>query len=73
MVRGVSSCLHDSVLFFILVCFMLLRVPYLYGMLGFARFLFLFVFPLFLSLFFSRFFFKVSEFFSGFVPRGTPL
>lgn len=73
MVRGVKRVLQDSLLFSLLVCFLLLRIPYLYGMWGFCSFLIFLIFPLFLTLFFSRICVNAPAFFSVFVPTGTPL
>nr|YP_009681605.1 ATP synthase F0 subunit 6 [Tracheophilus cymbius]QDP13012.1 ATP synthase F0 subunit 6 [Tracheophilus cymbius] len=61
-------------LFGLLMCFLFLRVPYVYGVGGFCLLLLFFISPLFLSLFFSRLFVGgVSSFFCGFIPPGTPL
>nr|YP_010704911.1 ATP synthase F0 subunit 6 [Plagiorchis multiglandularis]WCQ78408.1 ATP synthase F0 subunit 6 [Plagiorchis multiglandularis] len=62
--------------FFLLVllfCFLSLRVPYIFGLFGFGWYLFFYVFPLFIGLFFSRIFSSVDSFFSSFIPLGTPL
>lgn len=57
-----------------LLCFLVLRVPYIYGMMGFGLFLILVIAPLFLALPLGQiFWFGPSSFFSGFVPVGTPL
>lgn len=56
------------------MCFLILRVPYLYGLFGFGLFLFFVISPLFLALFFGRLFDGgLVSFFSSFVPQGTPL
>lgn len=61
-------------LFGLLVSFLLLRIPYIYGMNGFALFIVIMVFPLFMSLLLSRVLdVGPTSFFSGFVPPGTPL
>lgn len=66
--------LYRLILFGLLVSFLILRIPYLYGMLGFALFLFFVVSPLFMGLFLGRVLDGgLVEFFSSFVPRGTPL
>nr|YP_009829431.1 ATP synthase F0 subunit 6 [Enterogyrus malmbergi]QJD07093.1 ATP synthase F0 subunit 6 [Enterogyrus malmbergi] len=57
----------------ILLVFLLLRVPYLYGMLGFVGFIYVSIFPVFLSLFCNRIEGGVDEFFSSLLPPGTPL
>lgn len=54
-------------------CFLVLRVPYIFGVRGFGLFLFFIISPLFLGLFFSRIFVDFQGFFSSFVPNGTPL
>nr|YP_008994158.1 ATP synthase F0 subunit 6 [Metagonimus yokogawai]AGN12760.1 ATP synthase F0 subunit 6 [Metagonimus yokogawai] len=61
-------------LFFLLVAFVGLRLPYLYGMGSFGVFILIAILPVFLSLFWSRAVDgKRSEFFCGFVPEGTPV
>nr|YP_010286164.1 ATP synthase F0 subunit 6 [Mosgovoyia sp. SQ20]UKS08002.1 ATP synthase F0 subunit 6 [Mosgovoyia sp. SQ20] len=57
----------------VLLLFLCYRVPYCYSPYVFAVFLVVVVFTMFLSLFFCRVFSGVDEFFSGFVPVGTPL
>nr|UFQ89166.1 ATP synthase F0 subunit 6 [Echeneibothrium williamsi] len=57
----------------ILGLFLLYRFPYCYSPLGFIIFLILVLFSGFISLFLRRVFFSHVEFFSGFVPVGTPL
>lgn len=71
---GLGDMCYRLVLFFILLAFLCLRFPYMYGMGGFGVFIMLRIFPLFLSLFLSRLFDgAVKDFFRGFVPIGTPL
>nr|YP_010461151.1 ATP synthase F0 subunit 6 [Carassotrema koreanum]UUF92000.1 ATP synthase subunit 6 [Carassotrema koreanum] len=71
---GLSSNLYRLVLFSVFLCFLGLRLPYLFGLVWFGLFILSFVFPLFLSLFFSRVFDKGPySFFSGLLPVGTPL
>lgn len=54
--------------------FLFLRIPYVFGVLGFGLFLGVVIGPLFLSLFLGRLLDRgLFEFFSGFVPPGTPL
>nr|YP_010693884.1 ATP synthase F0 subunit 6 [Morishitium polonicum]WCD42521.1 ATP synthase F0 subunit 6 [Morishitium polonicum] len=61
-------------LFLLLICFLCLRVPYLYGIYGFGILLIYLVFPIFVSLFFFRVFgLGMNSFFSSFLPVGTPL
>nr|AYH51355.1 ATP synthase F0 subunit 6 [Alaria americana] len=73
VVGGVGDYFYRSVLMFVLVCFLLLRIPYIFGLSGFLLFLVSFMFPLFLSLMFFRLDDSIRSFFSGFVPIGTPL
>lgn len=57
-----------------LFCFLRLRVPYIFGVLGFRVYLFFVIFPVFLSLFLCRILDGgVSRFFSSLVPDGTPV
>nr|UDU84921.1 ATP synthase F0 subunit 6 [Glypthelmins quieta] len=70
---GFGDKVYFKIVFFLFVCFLLLRIPYLYGLMGFGVYLFFVIFPLFLSLFFARVGLSLSEFFSSFVPSGTPL
>nr|YP_009240946.1 ATP synthase F0 subunit 6 [Brachycladium goliath]ALN38359.1 ATP synthase F0 subunit 6 [Brachycladium goliath] len=74
VVGGWGDYVYRGVLFFLLVCFLGLRMPYLYGLSGFGLYLFFVVAPLFLSLFFCRVVdVGVVDFFSSLVPPGTPL
>nr|YP_010704126.1 ATP synthase F0 subunit 6 [Plagiorchis elegans]WCO87336.1 ATP synthase F0 subunit 6 [Plagiorchis elegans] len=57
----------------LLFCFLSLRVPYIFGLTGFGVYLFFYIFPIFISLFFSRIFNNFNLFFSSFIPLGTPL
>nr|ALD62342.1 ATP synthase F0 subunit 6 [Echinostoma hortense] len=71
---GWNDFVYRLCLFSLLLSFLFLRVPYIYGMYGFGLFIFTFIFPLFLSLFLGRLLdFGPYSFFSGFVPVGTPL
>nr|YP_010514549.1 ATP synthase F0 subunit 6 [Diplodiscus japonicus]UXL86280.1 ATP synthase F0 subunit 6 [Diplodiscus japonicus] len=71
---GWQEFLYRVVLLLVLCCFLLLRVPYIFGMSGFAVFLFVFVFPLFLALFVSRMSVEgISKFCAGLIPDGTPV
>nr|AYH51397.1 ATP synthase F0 subunit 6 [Hysteromorpha triloba] len=73
LVSGVADYFYRFVMFTVLLCFLLLRIPYIFGMGGFFLFLVFFIFPLFLSLMFFRLGDNVRSFFSSFVPMGTPL
>nr|UFQ88302.1 ATP synthase F0 subunit 6 [Rhinebothrium flexile]UFQ88326.1 ATP synthase F0 subunit 6 [Rhinebothrium flexile] len=57
----------------ILLLFVLYRFPYCYSPMLFIVLLLSFVFSGFVSLFLRRLFYNYNEFFSGFVPVGTPL
>lgn len=71
---GLGDYYYRLFLFFVLMIFLGLRVPYLYGMRGFGIFIFFSVFPLFFSLLLSRLIDgPFDDFFCGFVPPGTPL
>nr|AKP94286.1 ATP synthase F0 subunit 6 [Diplostomum spathaceum] len=73
LVGGISDYFYRASLLIVLMCFLFLRVPYVFGINGFFLFLVLFIFPLFLSLMFFRLRTEISLFFSSFVPTGTPL
>nr|AKP94294.1 ATP synthase F0 subunit 6 [Diplostomum pseudospathaceum] len=73
LVGGIVDYFYRAALLFVLVCFLFLRIPYLFGVTGFFLFLVLIIFPLFLSLMCFRLRTEVSSFFSSFVPTGTPL
>nr|AYH51417.1 ATP synthase F0 subunit 6 [Tylodelphys immer] len=73
LLGGVADYFYRFALVLILLCFLFLRIPYIFGMSGFFLFLVLFIFPLFLSLMFSRLDENFSSFFASFVPSGTPL
>nr|UFJ44423.1 ATP synthase F0 subunit 6 [Glypthelmins sp. LW2G] len=70
---GWGDKFYRKILFFLLLSFLILRVPYIFSLLSFGAYLFFIIFPLFLSLFFGRFWTSIPVFFSGFVPDGTPL
>nr|UFQ88290.1 ATP synthase F0 subunit 6 [Anthocephalum sp. LRP 10374] len=57
----------------ILLWFLVYRFPYCYSPLLFVVFLLIIVFSSFLALFLRRVFGNYEEFFSGFVPVGTPM
>nr|UFQ88818.1 ATP synthase F0 subunit 6 [Rhinebothroides sp. MZUSP 8017] len=57
----------------LLLIFLLYRVPYCYSPLLFSVLLIILVFSAFMSLFLRRVFGSYNEFFSSFVPVGTPL
>uniref|UniRef100_A0AAU7N3P3 ATP synthase F0 subunit 6 n=1 Tax=Dollfustrema vaneyi TaxID=438518 RepID=A0AAU7N3P3_9TREM len=71
---GSYSFIYCFMVFLMLCVFVVLRVPYLYGLGGFLVFLVGFISPLYLSFFLSRLScFGVSFFLSSFVPVGSPL
>nr|YP_010853285.1 ATP synthase F0 subunit 6 [Metorchis xanthosomus]WGM81704.1 ATP synthase F0 subunit 6 [Metorchis xanthosomus] len=71
---GLRDFFYRLFLFVLFLGFLGLRLPYTYGMGGFALFIFFIICPLFAGLFFSRVSDGgFSEFFSCFVPLGTPL
>nr|AWK02431.1 ATP synthase F0 subunit 6 [Acanthoparyphium sp. WAK-2018] len=71
---GLGDFYYRACLFSLLIGFLCLRFPYIYGMGGFGLFLVWFIAPLFLSLFLSRMVDAgPSSFFCEFVPLGTPL
>nr|AXR86360.1 ATP synthase F0 subunit 6 [Lamellodiscus spari] len=63
----------NLVLCFLLINFLLLRMPTIYGSLGFFVFVFCSIFPLFFGFLYSRLEFSVLEFFSSLIPANTPL
>nr|UFQ88314.1 ATP synthase F0 subunit 6 [Spongiobothrium variabile]UFQ89190.1 ATP synthase F0 subunit 6 [Spongiobothrium sp. MZUSP 7999] len=67
------SFYYLSISFLILSLFISYRFPYCYSPMLFAIFLLTVVFSCFCSLFLRRIFSNYNEFFSGFVPVGTPL
>nr|AIN37090.1 ATP synthase F0 subunit 6 [Hypoderaeum sp. Hubei-2014] len=71
---GWGDSYYRYCLFGLLISFLLLRIPYIYGMSGFALYIIMIILPLFTSLFLCRIIdVGPSSFFSGFVPPGTPL
>nr|UFQ89250.1 ATP synthase F0 subunit 6 [Caulobothrium sp. MZUSP 8009] len=70
---SVFSYYYLLILSVVLVIFLTYRFPYCYSPLFFSIFLLVVVFSCFSSLFLRRLFFSPNEFFSGFVPVGTPL
>nr|YP_010528192.1 ATP synthase F0 subunit 6 [Echinoparyphium aconiatum]UXW64386.1 ATP synthase F0 subunit 6 [Echinoparyphium aconiatum] len=71
---GWGDSFYRYCLFGLLFSFLLLRIPYIYGMTGFALFIVFIISPLFASLFLCRVLdVGPTSFFSGFVPPGTPL
>lgn len=71
---GKGDFRYRIVLFFLLSCFLCLRIPYIFGLMGYGLFLFFIIFPLFMGLFFCRLLEGgASDFFSSFIPKGTPL
>nr|YP_010231371.1 ATP synthase F0 subunit 6 [Apharyngostrigea pipientis]QSV37701.1 ATP synthase F0 subunit 6 [Apharyngostrigea pipientis] len=73
LVGGLSDCFYWFVLLVVFSYFLLLRIPYIFDIGDFFFFLVVFIFPLFLSLMFSRFFSEFRCFIACFVPSGTPL
>nr|UFQ89010.1 ATP synthase F0 subunit 6 [Acanthobothrium sp. MZUSP 8033]UFQ89022.1 ATP synthase F0 subunit 6 [Acanthobothrium sp. MZUSP 8034]UFQ89034.1 ATP synthase F0 subunit 6 [Acanthobothrium sp. MZUSP 8035] len=70
---GMFSYYYLSFLSLVLFLFISYRFPYCYSPYLFSVFLIIVVFSGFMSLFLLRLFGDVNEFFSGFVPVGTPL
>nr|AYH51376.1 ATP synthase F0 subunit 6 [Cotylurus marcogliesei] len=70
---GVSDYFYQFTLAFLFFIFLLLRIPYVFGLGGFFLFLVCLIFPLFLSLMFFRLDVNLRSFFSSFIPGGTPL
>nr|WSP01980.1 ATPase subunit 6 [Creptotrematina aguirrepequenoi] len=71
---GGGDYAYRSVLFFLLACFLFLRVPYIFGLMGYGLFLFFIILPLFSGLFLCRVLDgSIFKFFSSLVPSGTPL
>nr|AYH51366.1 ATP synthase F0 subunit 6 [Cardiocephaloides medioconiger] len=73
LIGGVVDYFYRFFLMFVLICFLLLRIPYIFGMGGFFVFLLCFIFPVFLCLMFFRLGNDLRLFFSSFVPSGTPM
>ncbi|KAA3669751.1 ATP6 (mitochondrion) [Paragonimus westermani] len=73
-IGGASDVAYRAMLYGLLFCFLGLRFPYLFDLVSFGAFLVFAILPLFLALFFSRLFDgKLVDFFSPFVPSGTPV
>nr|UDU84945.1 ATP synthase F0 subunit 6 [Orientocreadium sp. HS] len=70
---GFGDLFYRKVLLFLLLSFLMLRLPYIFGLSGFGVHLVFFISPLFISLFFCRFGASANAFFCSFVPSGTPL
>nr|UFQ89058.1 ATP synthase F0 subunit 6 [Serendip sp. MZUSP 7987] len=70
---GVFSYYYLAVLSVVLFLFISYRFPYCYSPYLFSVFLLTVVFSCFISMFFRRVCSNFEEFFSGFVPVGTPL
>lgn len=70
---GWNDGVYRLLLGVLLFCFLSLRLPYIFGLLGFGLYLFFYIFPVFISLFLRRIVRKPGLFFSSFVPLGTPL
>ena len=69
----VFSYYYLWVLTCVLVLFLCYRIPYCYSPFLFSIFLLIVVFRAFVSLFFRRLSIDIKEFFSSFVPVGTPM
>lgn len=69
----VFSYYYLFILSCVLFLFLSYRIPYCYSPFLFSTFLVVIVFRSFMSLFFGRLFSNVKEFFSRFVPVGTPI
>nr|YP_003735122.1 ATP synthase F0 subunit 6 [Benedenia seriolae]ADI24686.1 ATP synthase F0 subunit 6 [Benedenia seriolae] len=67
------SSLYYSVCLVLCSLFLCLRVPYIYNTLDFIGFVFIIIFPLFITIFFNRIFSGLNTFFSSLLPPGTPL
>nr|AFD18241.1 ATPase subunit 6 [Pseudorhabdosynochus yangjiangensis] len=65
--------IFNFIIFFILITFLLLRVPFIYNSINFFNYAYFVIFPLFMSLFFIRIEGGVVEFFASLIPAGTPL
>nr|YP_006460026.1 ATP synthase F0 subunit 6 [Tetrancistrum nebulosi]ADN44067.1 ATPase subunit 6 [Tetrancistrum nebulosi] len=65
--------LYKSVCLTLLVCFLYLRTPFLYGVSGLLLYIFILLAPMFVSLFVGRLENGVNTFFSSLLPPGTPL
>jgi len=70
---SVFSVYYLAPLLISLILFVSYRVPYCYTPYLFITFLVTVVFSLFISLFFARLSSRLTEFFSRFIPVGTPL
>nr|UFQ89178.1 ATP synthase F0 subunit 6 [Acanthobothrium sp. MZUSP 7998] len=70
---GMFSYYYLSFLTIVLMLFLSYRFPYCYSPFLFSVFLIVVVFSGFMSLFLRRLFGDLNEFFSSFVPVGTPL
>nr|YP_009178850.1 ATP synthase F0 subunit 6 [Pseudanoplocephala crawfordi]ALJ78645.1 ATP synthase F0 subunit 6 [Pseudanoplocephala crawfordi] len=69
----VFSYYYLCVLSCVLSLFLFYRVPYCYSPFLFCVFLLSVVFSMFVSLFFRRLLITVEDFFSSFIPVGTPI
>nr|YP_001218772.1 ATP synthase F0 subunit 6 [Echinococcus vogeli]AAL55466.1 ATPase subunit 6 [Echinococcus vogeli]BAA95343.1 ATPase subunit 6 [Echinococcus vogeli]BAF56526.1 ATPase subunit 6 [Echinococcus vogeli] len=73
LVFNCVSYYYFVLLVFVLMWFLIYRLPYCYSFYLFSVFLVGVVFVMFVSLFLCRVFSSVSSFFASFVPLGTPL
>ena len=69
----VFSYYYLLVLSAVFLLFLRYRIPYCYRPYLFSIFLLIVVFSMFVSLFFRRLLCKLKEFFSRFIPAGTPI
>nr|YP_009428344.1 ATP synthase F0 subunit 6 [Diphyllobothrium stemmacephalum]BBA26478.1 ATP synthase subunit 6 [Diphyllobothrium stemmacephalum] len=72
-ILGLNSYYYLAILGMVMILFLGYRFPYIYSPFFFAIVLMSYVFFCFVSLLLARFFNSPLEFFSGFVPLGTPL
>lgn len=71
---GWNDYFYRFVLFIMFGCFLLLRMPNIFGVKGFAIFLFVMIFPLFFALFLRRVLDGgVAQFCASLIPDGTPM
>uniref|UniRef100_UPI00315C9E1C ATP synthase F0 subunit 6 n=1 Tax=Cichlidogyrus halli TaxID=321991 RepID=UPI00315C9E1C len=65
--------LYHVCCFSVLGLFLLLRTPFLYGLVGFFLLVVIIIAPLFVSLFVGRVEYGMSNFVASLIPSGTPL
>lgn len=71
VLTGLGRRVYLFVLFVLLGCFFSLRLPYVFGVMGFGVLVFYFILPIFFALFLCRlrYFYDFS---ASFVPEGSP-